>query len=297
MSIQIIRGTTEALNASQNIFLDGQPIYEKTPNGKPRFKIGDGVNTYANLPYLDDFIDITTGDISIKANDTSGVKLSCTINSTSTGDFPVLDISGYSSTSADSNIQVSGVANPTDSFQVANKRYVDACIPIGGIIAWSGVGTPANYLKCDGSIVSINTYPELYKVCGATYGTASSGLFKLPDLRNRFIMGYNASNQNQGYKLGDQAGTLDHSHTYGVEILPYFGALTGYDESMIKLFDANTGWGGTVNPTTTVGTLANSALADSGKEIGASQIRIIAETAPQNNIPQYTILSYVIRCY
>lgn len=40
----MIRGTTNALNNSTNIFLDGQPIYEKTSDGKTRFKIGDGVN-------------------------------------------------------------------------------------------------------------------------------------------------------------------------------------------------------------------------------------------------------------
>lgn len=297
MSIQIIRGTTTALNASQNIFLDGQPIYEKTPDGKARFKIGDGVNTYANLPYLNDFIDIIAEDISIKANGTTGVKLSCTINSTSTDEFPVLDISGYSNTSADSNIQVSGVANPSDSFQVANKRYVDMCIPIGGIIAWSGVGTPRNYLRCEGQIISIDSYPELYQVCGATYGTGGSGTFKIPDLRSRFIMGYNTANQNQGYKMGDMAGTLEHSHTYGVEFYPYFGVLSGYDDTMIKLFDSNSGWGGSSSLINTIDNIANSSLTQSTSAIQSSQIRVTAETAPQYNLPEYTVLAYVIRCY
>ena len=47
--IQFLRGTQAALNSSQQIFAEGQPIYEKDTH---QLKIGDGVNNYSGLPYI-----------------------------------------------------------------------------------------------------------------------------------------------------------------------------------------------------------------------------------------------------
>lgn len=47
--IQFLRGTQAALNSSQQIFPEGQPIYEKDTH---QLKIGDGVNNYSGLPYI-----------------------------------------------------------------------------------------------------------------------------------------------------------------------------------------------------------------------------------------------------
>ena len=47
--IPFLRGTQAALNSSQQIFPEGQPIYEKDTH---QLKIGDGVNNYSGLPYI-----------------------------------------------------------------------------------------------------------------------------------------------------------------------------------------------------------------------------------------------------
>lgn len=47
--IQFLRGTQAALNSSQQVFPEGQPIYEKDTH---QLKIGDGVNNYSGLPYI-----------------------------------------------------------------------------------------------------------------------------------------------------------------------------------------------------------------------------------------------------
>lgn len=47
--IQFLRGTQAALNSSQQVFPEGQPIYEKDTH---QLKIGDGVNSYSGLPYI-----------------------------------------------------------------------------------------------------------------------------------------------------------------------------------------------------------------------------------------------------
>lgn len=74
--------------------------------------------------------------------------------------------------------------------------------PIGSITIWPRTEPPANYLRCEGQMVSRAEYPELYEMIGETYLNAPSatranpssitdGYFRLPDLRSRFIVGYN----------------------------------------------------------------------------------------------------------
>ena len=94
---------------------------------------------------------------------------------------------------------------------------------IGLIQLWSGSGVPEGYVLCDGSQVSIAEYPELYKAIGDKYNTASTkaGYISVPDLRGRFVVGYDPSNQDYN-TIGNMGGealvtlTLDqippHSH-------------------------------------------------------------------------------------
>jgi Phage Tail Collar Domain len=47
------------------------------------------------------------------------------------------------------------------------------------------------WIECDGSPLSIEDYPELYKALGYAWGTSSLGsTFKLPDLRGQFLRGW-----------------------------------------------------------------------------------------------------------
>lgn len=71
--------------------------------------------------------------------------------------------------------------------------------PVGIVQMWAGATTPSalpeNYAVCDGTALSITAYPELYKAIGKLHtptGTASDK-FCLPDLRSRFVVGYNGN--------------------------------------------------------------------------------------------------------
>lgn len=48
---------------------------------------------------------------------------------------------------------------------------------------------PAGYLLCDGSIILIENYPELFAVLGTTYGGDGTDTFGLPDFRGRVGIG------------------------------------------------------------------------------------------------------------
>ena len=72
--------------------------------------------------------------------------------------------------------------------------------PLGMVEIWAGSRIPDGYALCEGQQLKQSEYPELYKAIGSTYNNAydcngrklstTSGYFRLPDLRGRFVVGY-----------------------------------------------------------------------------------------------------------
>ena len=71
--------------------------------------------------------------------------------------------------------------------------------PIGTILMWPGSNLPEGYLICNGATFDKDECPELYNILGSD---------KLPDLRDRFIVG--AGNE---YNLKDTGGEKEHTLT------------------------------------------------------------------------------------
>ncbi len=80
---------------------------------------------------------------------------------------------------------------------------------------------------CEGQQLKQSEYPELYKAIGSTYNNAydcngrklstTSGYFRLPDLRGRFVVGYNVSDADYG-SYGKVGG--EKRHTLTVDEIP-----------------------------------------------------------------------------
>ena len=78
-------------------------------------------------------------------------------------------------------------------------------MPVGSIILFSGATVPQNYLVCDGSAISRQTYSGLFNVIGTTYGAGDGfDTFNIPDLVNSVPLG--SSNT---YLLGGSGGSED----------------------------------------------------------------------------------------
>jgi microcystin-dependent protein len=72
------------------------------------------------------------------------------------------------------------------------QRRISAMCSPGMIMMWGGTASniPLGWLLCDGSLVDVSQYSDLYSAIGNNFGeTASSSQFYLPDLRGRFIRG------------------------------------------------------------------------------------------------------------
>lgn len=96
--------------------------------------------------------------------------------------------------------------------------------PFGTVIAFAGTIDPQTYVcgaynfgpvpanntgwvLCDGSAVMESLFPELFKVCGYTYG-GSNGTFNLPDYRGYFLRGL-AVNDTQDPGFGNRTAAIN----------------------------------------------------------------------------------------
>lgn len=107
--------------------------------------------------------------------------------------------------------------------------------PLGIVKMWAGINVPDGYLLCDGRALSKDAYPELYTTIGDVFNTArdSAGviqdgpgedMFRLPDLRGRFVVGQNGADNDYSDK-GKTGGEKKHaltidempSHSHGID--------------------------------------------------------------------------------
>ena len=89
---------------------------------------------------------------------------------------------------------------------------------------------PAGFLLCNGQEVAIESFPELYAVIGTLEGcqSANEGMFKVPDLRGRFLEG---ANGNLGKRieagLPNITGTFYHDRNANFELSGAFSYTNG----------------------------------------------------------------------
>lgn len=83
-----------------------------------------------------------------------------------------------------------------------NESSSGDTVPEGTIIAYYSGSAPTGYLACDGTEYDISQYPKLAELINNTtgsYGTSTTGKFKVPDLRGEFLRGTGTnSHANQG---------------------------------------------------------------------------------------------------
>lgn len=108
-------------------------------------------------------------------------------------------------------------ASGTNTTQIATTAFVTAAVagstPTGAILPFAGTTAPTGFLLCNGQTLLRTTYSALFAILGTTYGTTDSTNFKVPDLRNRTVVG-----SGDLYTLGSTGGSKDAivvSHDHG----------------------------------------------------------------------------------
>lgn len=91
--------------------------------------------------------------------------------------------------------------------------------PLGIVKMWAGQSIPDNYALCDGQELSITLYSDLFANLGSVFNnaadangikqTTTTGYFRLPDLRGRFVVGYHNADSEYQTK-GNVGGEKKH---------------------------------------------------------------------------------------
>jgi len=189
-------------------------------------------------------------------------------------------------------------------------------MPIGGICMYPSATPPTGYLLCDGALLDISTYPNLFGIIGHTFDTLGGQTtnFNVPDMRGRFVVGNGQNESDAVYAINDKGGEQEHilqtdevgEHTHTIQITDGGHSHTitdpGHSHSYRNygtygstgLVNANEEPSkGSDNPETTIsstGITINSASANISATIGTTAVAVGHE-----NRPPYIALAYIIR--
>lgn len=157
--------------------------------------------------------------------------------------------------------------------------------PIGEITEYAGSIAPENYLICDGSAISRETYSELFAVIGTTYGSGDgSTTFNLPNLKSRIPVGLDSSDTSFN-TLGKTGG--EKTHTLTDDEMPHHRHSTWERNGTSGQFlidsagggDTRSGYGASLSAGTNP--VMVTSFTGGGKE--------------HNNLQPYIVINYIIR--
>lgn len=132
-----------------------------------------------------------------------------------------------------------------------NGKRIDGCtdtLPVGTVQPFLGLTPPLGYLVCQGQLISKIEYPELYAICGSTFGTETDTHFYLPDLRGKTIAGYHTSDDTfniMGLSLGEKTHLLTESesgireHTHAMP-LAHTAGVGSYSDVAVRAIQSST---------------------------------------------------------
>jgi hypothetical protein len=113
-----------------------------------------------------------------------------------------------------------------DSAYTQTSLYIDSnnrlswqnIVPIGSVLIWvgpPGSPLPSNWVACDGLLLQVSEYSELYSLIGVTFGGTVGVNFNLPDLRGMFTRGYDyGRGVDPGRTWGSVQGSQNLSHVH-----------------------------------------------------------------------------------
>ncbi len=89
-------------------------------------------------------------------------------------------------------------------------------VPSGAVFCLAVSTVPADYLECNGDLVSRTTYAALFAVIGTTYGSTTGSNFRVPDLRGEFVRGWDhGRGVDSGRAIANSQGSQYSQHNHG----------------------------------------------------------------------------------
>lgn len=105
------------------------------------------------------------------------------------------------------------------------KELREELCPVGTIQTFAFNGIREGWMICEGQSLNVTDYPELFEAIGTTFGGDGENVFNIPDLRDRFVRGWNGngdeerefgSYQKDAFQKHEHEASMDsagsHSH-------------------------------------------------------------------------------------
>lgn len=172
-----------------------------------------------------------------------------------------------------------GIVNATNLAESSGGK-----VPIGALMPYAGLATPAGWLLCKGQSLARSSYPDLYAAIGTLYGAEDSTHFSIPDLRTRVPVGVSDNHATFG-QMGSNGGEASHFLTVR-EMPSHTHVLKGKGTSFTGGVEKTNLGGGSGWTTVTNYTGAGSPNLEAAPTGGGSA---------HNNMPPYIVLNYIIR--
>ena len=93
-------------------------------------------------------------------------------------------------------------------YRLRVKPGSSAGIPPGALMSFALSTPPTGWLECDGSLVLIADYPDLYAAIGTTYGSGTDA-FGLPNCKGKVLVAYD-SDESDFNTMGKTGGEKTH---------------------------------------------------------------------------------------
>ena len=162
--------------------------------------------------------------------------------------------------------------------------------PVGDITMFaSSNNIPNGHMLCNGASLNRADYPALFAIIGTTYGTASVTTFNLPDLRERFVVGFDdkitAASTPPNVTDNKEINYGRVGNTGGKPLVQLTAAQNGaHDHDFYDL----------LNYTGSTYTYSNSDQ-DDGSTRQAYKTSTSGEGQSHENRPPYFVLAYIIK--
>lgn len=113
------------------------------------------------------------------------------------------------------------------------RTALDKAIPVGTIAMFGAERDPEGWMRCDGRLLDRNAYAKLFAVIGTTHGFTNSSNFRLPDIRERSVVGSGTK-----YSIGDKGGNA--TVTLSINQMPAHTHQIGEVEDQDRRFQSRT---------------------------------------------------------
>lgn len=165
------------------------------------------------------------------------------------------------------------------------RTVLEKAIPIGTIAMFGADKAPEGWMRCDGRLLDRGNYAKLFAAIGTAHGFTSSSNFRLPDIRNRSVVGTGDS-----YRLGDKGGS--GSVTLSVNQMPAHTHDIGEVEDPGRRFQSRT-----ANQDIGIGTNGYTYLTSTGQAgDGRSPIAVsVGGSQPVDIRDPYVAFPYIIK--